>query len=899
MIQTLTRHTPDLIQNVASKFALLASICSSASFFAPVSASENATATYDTYERPIEEIAVTGSHIRRKSNFESARPLTTVGGENLAAVGAKTISDAIETLTINTGAQNNTDIFTQNLSPGTGNINLRGLGVAATLVLLNGKRQVTSAIQTIDGVGFVDTSALVPKIAIDRMEVLKDGASATYGSDAVAGVANFFTRDNFEGAELSADYQAHVSSGSQEDLMLEGLYGFQGDKFQAIVAVSYFDRTMLDGTEVSFVQTENNTSALGNPGSYYGVPGAENFPVIDPGCTTAGGIEQIIADSLTTAPNAKIGYCRFDFGPNQALVPDEQRILGYARLNYDLSNTLNFTAEFGLAENKASRITSPSYPFLNSPVVPDYHPENPYGTDLIFFGRPYANGAPSEESFFGNDTRRASFELTGQIGDEGVWHISYTHATNNFRVDIADTVTDNFRAALLGFGGENCDATTTTPGEGSCFYYNPFSSALDGSSNLTNGEDVYDYIIGRQTIDAHSKLNVIDAVYSNTLFDLPGGPIGFAIGGQYRGETLRQSFDEISNADGFGFLIGNPDFEGRRKTYATFSELSLPVTDTLELQLAIRYEKANEAEGTLDPKIAALYRVSDELVLRASYGTSYRSPSIFQRLGIQTNFQQVVDTDDSVYFVSIRSFGDTSLEAETAKAYNFGLSWQPEDSLEIDLDYWHFDFSNVLTQEAPQAIIDADPSDTRITRSISGNILAVSTNFINASLIETAGFDLAVRYTLETGWGAFTPSLDASYVLKYDIEDPQAGLIEAVGSRNFRNFGSPAPQLRANMGINWVSPEAVHSANVFLRYVSELEDDQNNGNTVADTLTIDLQYGIALDQVLAMDNPLELTIGALNITRSGPPYVATNGNFETRVYGPWGTRLYARLKVQF
>jgi iron complex outermembrane receptor protein len=855
-------------------------------------------ATYE-FDGPIEEIAVTGSHIRRKSNFDSARPLTTVGGENLAAIGAKTISDAIEGLTINTGAQNNTDIFTQNLSPGTGNINLRGLGVASTLVLLNGKRQVNSGIQTLDGVGFVDTSSLVPKIAIDRLEILKDGASATYGSDAVAGVANFFTRDTFEGVELSADYQFHASEGSQEDLMLEALYGFQGEKFQMIAAVGYFDRTTLDGTEVSFLHSENNTSALGNPGSYYGVPGAEALPVIDSGCTATGGIAQVIADSPANLSDAQIGYCRFDFGPNQTFVPKEERLLGFVRIGYDLSDTLSFNAEFGFAENEASRFTSPSYPFLSSPIVPSYHPENPYGADLIFFGRPYANGAPSEESYFSNNTRRASFELTGEVGDTGLWHISYTNARNNFSVDIADTVSENFRAALMGFGGETCDANTSTAGDGNCFYYNPFSSALDGTSELTNGADVYDYIIGRQKIDARSRLNVLDAVYSDTWFDLPGGAIGFAIGGQYRGEDLSQDFDYISNADGFGFLVGNPDFDGSRNTYAGFGELSLPVSDALELQLALRYEKGGSTEGTLDPKIAALYRVSDELVLRASYGTSYRAPSIFQSLGIQTSFQQVVDTDSSVYFVSIRSFGDEALEAETAKAYNLGVSWQSETGLELDLDYWHFDFANVLTQEAPQAIIDADPMDARITRSIGGNILAVSTNFINASLIETAGFDIALRYVAETEYGTFAPSFDASYVLKYNIQDPQAGLIEAAGRRNFRNFGSPTPSLRANLGLNWASPEAIHGGNIFVRYVSELQDDQNPGSVVADTLTLDAQYKVALDQLVDMDNPLELTLGALNLTRSGPPYVATNGNFETRVHSPWGTRIYVRLKTQF
>lgn len=851
----------------------------------------------------VEEITVTGTHIRRKSTFDNAQPLKTIGSEALERIGAKTISDAIEGLTINTGAQNNTDIFTQNLSPGTGNINLRGLGVASTLVLLNGKRQVSSGIQTLDGVSFVDTSSLVPKIAIDRMEILKDGASATYGSDAVAGVVNFFTRDRFEGLELTADLTTHLADGSQDDRLFEALYGVSFDRTNAIIAVSYLDRTMLEGTEVNFLRTEDNTSALGNPGAYFGVPGAGSLPVIDSGCADVGGIPQVIADTPAGLEGEQIGYCRFDYKGNQALVPDEERILGFARITHDLSDTVVATLEAGLARNSAARVTSPSYPFLGSPEVPASHPANPYGADVIFFGRPYANGFPSEVSYFENDTERLSFDLKGELENGWIWETTVTHARNRFQVDIADTVVDNFRAALQGYGGTGCggaDDPAAQPGVDGCLYFNPFATALtaaDGSA-LANDPALYDYIIGRQTIDAKARLTVVDAVVSGELFDLPAGSVGAALGGQFRRESLSQDFDDISNADGFSFLVGNPDFDGSRKTYAVFGELSVPLLDNLELQTALRYEESG-GSSTVDPKLTLMYRASDTLVLRGSYGTSYRAPSIFQSLGIQTSFQQIVDADGSVYFVSVRSFGDEALEAETATAYSFGISWQPTPAFELDIDYWHFDFENVLTQEAPQAIVDANPDDARITRSLGGTILAVETNFVNASLIETSGLDVTASYTVETGFGTFAPMLDATYVLKYDLEDPQAGLIEGAGGRNFRNFGSPTPELRANATLGWNSPNQGHGASVSLRYISELDDDQNPGETVADTLTLDLQYRMALDVLFGWDNETELTFGALNVTRSGPPHVSTNGNFETRVYGPWGQRAYVRLKTRF
>lgn len=157
--------------------------------------------------KEIELILVTGSFVRRSENFDSPSPLAVVDSAAIGAIGAKNIGDITQTLTINTGAENTPDAFTQNATAGTSNINLRGLGVASTLVLLNSKRQVVTAQPNNGGVNFVDTSSLIPMIAINRMEIVKDGASPLYGSDAVAGVVNFITKSGYEGAQISLDYK--------------------------------------------------------------------------------------------------------------------------------------------------------------------------------------------------------------------------------------------------------------------------------------------------------------------------------------------------------------------------------------------------------------------------------------------------------------------------------------------------------------------------------------------------------------------------------------------------------------------------------------------------------------------------------------------------------------------
>ena len=177
-------------------------------------------------QEAIEEVVVTaktGSRIGRQG--DSPSPLSNYDGSSLREAGLRDLRDLVGVLAINAGAENNADNLTQNFTVGTANVNLRGLGVASTLVLLNSRRQVLSAVQTDDGSSFVDLAALVPVMAIERVEILKDGATAIYGSDAVAGVANFITRQGFEGIEVQAEYRGRTGNGSQDDITLDGVVG--------------------------------------------------------------------------------------------------------------------------------------------------------------------------------------------------------------------------------------------------------------------------------------------------------------------------------------------------------------------------------------------------------------------------------------------------------------------------------------------------------------------------------------------------------------------------------------------------------------------------------------------------------------------------------------------------
>ena len=861
-------------------------------------------------ESEVELIMVTGSFVRRSENFESPSPLAVIDAVAIDSIGAKNISDITQTLTINTGAQNNPDAFTQNATAGTSNINLRGLGVASTLVLLNNKRQVVNAQPTNDGLNFVDTSSLVPMIAIGRMEVVKDGASALYGSDAVAGVVNFITKQDYNGAKITADYQdgAH---GNNKEYLLQGLWGATSENSSVLAAISYTNRSPLFISDRRLSRPKDDTSALGNPGSYF-VPAFGNIPVVDPGCEAFGGTLDRRAPAGTLPGGLEIGLCGFDFGPYYSYVADETRVNAYVKADYDLSDDVTWTTEVSFARNRAERGGAPSFPILTSPVVPANHPENFLGLPMAFFGRAEGNGFQGDAANTESDTFRFSTMLQGEL-DNGFWEVSYTTGVNDFMFKVPDVLNTEFNLALNGLGGSDCNPLTGTAGVGSCEYFNPFSTSY---TTAPNSQYVVDSFTGEEVIDSKAEMQVFEAFASVDAFDMSGGTAGFAFGMQYREDKLSQDYDALANQDSFTFVIGNPDFDGKLDVYALFGELALPVSTDLDVQIALRYEDYGGTIGdTIDPKLAMSWRATDDFSVRASVSTSFRAPTVFLRNGGATTLQQLTDPiQQASAFAAVRTAGNEDLKPEKSTAYNVGFSFEPVADLSVEVDYWSFSFEDLIIQENAQAVLTANPQDpTRVVRAgdpLTGPLLQVNNTYVNASSLDTSGLDFVTSYKISTDMGDFTPNINATYITQYDLVDPQAGKVEAAGRRNFTNIGVSSPELRMNVGLNWRNE--AHSANLFVRYVSSYDDDQNCANgtlsvggcadgfkSIDSHITIDAQYNVNLGDIMGTETSYLLSVGGINITDEDPPQVFTNSGFDSKVHDPRGRQVYVRLAVEF
>src|SRR5690606_3921835 len=440
-----------------------------------------------------------------------------------------------------------------------------------------------------------------------------------------------------------------------------------------------------------------------------GLPGAQPPVFADPDCAAIAAEDPKVIPSFaaviedTPIGDIPLGLCQFDFGEFWSLVPREERNIGYVEVTHRFTDRLDGRLEFHFADNEAASNTSPSFPFSRFPVVAATHPDNPFGTDVQFIGRLIGAGGTPFESSYESTTRRLAAVLSGGA-DVWAWELGAQLSENDFIVAAPDVLVDRFDAAIVGLGGPDCDGGT--PGVAPCLYFNPFGSALTGAG-ATNPPALMEHLLGFMRIDARSELLTIDGYASREIGELAGGPVAIVVGAQHRTEAIEYADDPDANAHNLILLVGNPDFSNDRDVNAVFAELALPLAATLNLQVAVRHEDYGGI-GSTDPKVTALWQPSDRLALRGSIGTSFRAPSLFQSFGTQTTLAELIDpTVGTPQFFPVRSQPNPSgapLQPEEADVLNFGVTWTVTDALELDVDWWSFDYTDVIIEQNAQAI---------------------------------------------------------------------------------------------------------------------------------------------------------------------------------------------------
>lgn len=905
----------------------------------------------------IEEIVVTGSYIKGTPE-DAALPVNVLSEEDLVQMGSPTITELLRDNPFTQGLIAETNQF--DTRGGQGNegvttINLRGLGSSRTLVLINGKRHVAT-----EGVG-VDVS-MIPMLAVQRLEVLKDGAAALYGSDAIGGVVNFITRGSFEGLELRASQQFIDDSHGDPELGL--IAGYGGDGWNWVLAAEYAGRSELqikdrDWALRAFPQNpEGGWSSIGNPGTFFNAATFASAP--DPNCDALGGANQA-------------GFCRFQFTQYDNLIEDSRNRKLFSELTYELGEH-ELHLEGLYSKSELDWKTSPAYPpqtllaasnlvLPNHPGRIDFFAQNPafaavFGAaPMIYWGR-YTGVAGR----FGNpetadrDTEqwRAAARLSGTLfNGELDYDVSVTFSERERTLgDFHDMYVERFAFGMRGLGGPNCDTATGTPGVAPCEYYNPFSNAIqisatNGAVNpqfnpaVANSPELLNWLVGEGTSVVENRLLVWDAVLSGeTDWELPGGKVGFAFGGQARREeydldvtslfdltvnpcpytdpeSITQGFttslDCGSPTGLFAFLSGTRPQDLDRTVYGAFAEFALPVTDTIDVQLALRFEDYGDETGsTLDPKIAARWQVNDWLALRGSASTTFRGPPQSALTGRVT---ALAFTDPALAFKAWDTVGNPDLDPESALATNIGVLLNL-GGFSASIDYWRFDFEDPLQLESGTQIVNAyiandcadggtgvgtmncDVLRGRIfpTGVAASSLERIERFVINGSDILTDGLDLTAVYAWSWGGVDLTLGAQASYTLSYESDDfrSQEGIFLAKGGDFVGELNEGTPfqtvvELKGNLFAR--ASVGPHTATYTLRYTDDYEDVK--GGVVSTTLprlrNIDAHTTHDFTYILELfEGNTRFSFSVFNIFDEDPPPVSNDLNYDPYMHSPFG-----------
>ncbi len=854
-------------------------------------------------ERP-ERIVVTGSYLGAAPSGATIQ----LDRADLDGFGAEDLTLSLTRLPVNIGAEFNTDSGTQNDTSGTANVNLRGLGLDATLVLLDGARMTVSSVNADDGASFVDLNALVPFIAIEEAQIFADGASALYGSDALAGVVDIRTRTGFTGFEARAERRLATEYGDDGgDWQAGVIAGSRGERWRIAGAASWLDRQSLEGTDVAFT-LNSGLSALGQPGAYtVPLPGGGSATVIDRDCEAGGGQPLVTGDPIAGVGTP--GFCRLDFARFFSVVNNETRLQLWADGAVEIGGA-TLGAQFVFADNAIERGNSPSLPNLDFPTLPAGNPGNYFGQDVVWFGRPFGTEAGSARRTFDHETWRALVSLEDDATIFGRdWALSARagYSANAVRTTITDTLRGPFDAAVQGFGGPDCPADAAergvAPGDESagCFWFNPFGSGAvvaDPTDPRFNQPAVVEDLIGADVRTGDASLATLDLLATTAeAFSLPAGAAELALGAQLRREETGRDHGEAFNAEAFLFIIGGPDFEGERGSWATFAELALPLGEGLDLQLALRHEDAGGASATT-PRLALTWSPTDTLSLSATASQAFRAPSLFETVSATTTLEQLVVGPQSL-FRAVRTVGSDALDPETADVFTLGARWRSE-RLRFSAQYWRYDVSDLIVEQNAQAIVDADLADgaledPRIILADNGEIRLVEAAFVNAPEVTTDGLDFAAGLDTPLGPGVLSLEGSASWLLSYDLTDPLTGAtVNAAGRRNFTNFARSLPRLRAEASAVWARDGFELRAGV--RHISSYFDDENAVDIDAWT-ALDLQAGVTLPTPYGGE--ARLSAGVLNALDAEPPFVATPLGYDTKVHDPRGRVAFVRISQSF
>jgi len=868
-------------------------------------AAETEQSSNDDKPTKVVKVAVTGSSIKGVA-AQSASPITIVKVDEILKQGVTTTEEALAKISANQSSF----VTAQNVGA-SGTVgsaaDLRGIGANKTLILLNGRRLAANAYDS-----GVTNLNIIPLAMLDRIEVLRDGASAIYGTDAIGGVINFITKKQFTGLNISGGLtQPEHSGGDTQDLSIFGGYGDldeNGFNIFGVIDYRHGNDVMAKDRKVSkrgglipeLGITKGSSGSF--PANFYDKEtGVEGNPYAATGCGS---------NPLVYAQGE---FCRYNSQAVIGIVPKTEDISALGRATFKLNDNLNAVAEYVYARNEITTSVAPDV-FFDLTLNPDskYYPGNGITPGMNNVTGPLElyirSQAGNRVSSSINESHRVFGGLEGEaFGWDINTGVTYAHSEAEDR---------------LNSGYLNYNRTQEALNNG---ILNPFGPQAPEDAGLWDTLGVTGAYL-KADVDS----TTVDFTASRPIFKLPAGDVGFAIGTSYRHDewTSNVVSEVASQAPSTGVDPNEPTNKGKRDIKAVFTELHIPLHKTLEAQLAARYDDYSDFGDTFNPKFALRWEPIKQLMFRTSYSTGFRAPTLWEvnapnsitntsayyndpvlcpngppkKPGDTLPPGGVASRDCETQF-DRKNGGNKDLDPEESKSFTAGLVLEPIKNLVLTLDYFNIEVENQIAA-LPESDIFNNPTKyaDKFVRNPDGTLNHIITTQDNMGDLKTSGVDVSLNYiTPMTATGRFGFGMDGTYVIKYKYQNEKDGeWISSLGT-----YVGDAPIIR------WK-----HTANLYWNYqnwgvnfqqqFTRGYDDQNSSSTVksgyenhkVSDYTI---YNIS-GTYKGFKN-LEVTAGIKNIFDEDPPASNVGDNFQMgydpRYADPLGRTYFVRGTYKF
>lgn len=845
----------------------------------------------------VERIEVTGSRIKQV-DMETVSPVTVINAADIAMTGEKTVADVLNNSAINSfGSWRGISGYGSGASS-TSNVNLRGLGSSATLVLLDGRRMPGTSSSS----GSVADTSSIPMAIVERIEILRDGASAVYGSDAVAGVINIITKKEFDGLQL--DYsteQPSVDGGDANRLSIAT--GYNTDKGNITLTYEYYDTKAVMDRDIWKMDDPSYSAYSG----FSSVPNGSSAS----GWYSNSEICEQTENTVDTTDGNNIGRCLYNHGNVTKLFGDQTRNSILSNFSYEISDGIQFRgrASASLAETETRYAGTPVS--TNYPVMSADNKYNPIGEDMTLYMRSAQIGERDTLTETNNVDILGGFLGTFDLGNGVDWELNAQHSrstTNSFNYNLI-----NDEIIQQAIDSEQYDIFNTSG-----------MSYAQWNQQMT---ELYRKAAHTGVYQGKFESTQLDGLASTLLVDNGDVSVAMVGGLEYEMIKFKQTSDPESASGIISGGSGGDDVDATRDRSAAYLEFQVGLPANVEFSAAVRYERY-EQEGSLTgaqgavvnfstfdavvPKFGLSWRPVDSLLLRASYGDSFRAPNMSEMFSSQSlSFEKAVDSlwcnepgnVDAIYCATNNQHktwygGNPNLEAEEGNSLTLGGVWNVTDDWNVELSYFSITYDNKIESVDVDDILRDEiknGSSPYVHRGADGKIEYIEAGVRNLATVETSGIDFVTAYNLETAIGDFNFKLDLTHVLDFKKQDnAEAEMIDYAGTTD-------SPDWRGNLATSWKYDD--FSAAWTVVYIGSQSADYYNTLEETDRY-VDYSHYFKHNIQFAYQHAYNgsITVGVNNLFDADAPNYYTYADYRdvnVGLYDVLGRTYYLRINQKF